>query len=64
MSFMLPPRSYYLLHLHAFFWMVKAAKLGGKLRVSFAQQDDDRGERVDFHDLFLYILHGDIQPLA
>ena len=72
MSFMLLPRSYYLLHLHAFFWMVRAAKLGGKLHVSFAcandsfaQQGDDRGERVDFYNLFLYlILHGDVQSLA
>lgn len=61
MSFMLPPKSCYLLHLHAFVWRVRAAKLDGKLHVSFAQQGDDRGERIDFHNLFLYlILHGDL----
>lgn len=65
MSSMLAPKSSYLLHLQAFFLRVRAAKLDGKLHMSFAQQGDDRGddrgERVDFHNLFLYfILHGDL----
>jgi len=39
--------------------------MSGKLHVSFAQQGDDGGERVDFQNLFLhFILCGDVQSLA
>lgn len=61
MSFMLPPESWYFLHLHAFFWRVRAAQLGGKRHITLAQQGDDRAGRVGFGKLFLcLILPGDL----